>query len=261
MTYDNLLKLLLAGASLCLGAYLAAIRSRISSLKIRNSLHYSFYVVSFLIFTSSLVTIFLQWNKLIEPDWFGIIVLVAALTSSILLFLFTKRSIVGKHQYKTKELDPIVNAFTENADKKNIKLLAGDINFFGNYPKDMEENSQYKCLKKESFREIQILCIEPTTNEGKTRYGKIISDLPGVELKYYNPPQADLLIRGRLKTLNNVTHLLIYKKIESGIYEALELDTANSSGALYNYIWNLIWELAKSPSQEQLREYINLYRS
>lgn len=187
MIYDNLLKLILAGASLCLGAYLAALRSKISSLKFRNRLHYGFYIISFVIFTGSLVTIIIYWTELIKPDWFAVIVLIAAIISPILLFLFTKKNLVGKHQYKTNELDPIVNSFTENADKKNIKLLAGDINFFGNYPKDIEENSQYKCLRKEGFKQIQILCIEPKSNEEKIRYGKIISDLHTVELKYYCP--------------------------------------------------------------------------
>lgn len=183
------------------------------------------------------------------------------MVSSVLLFLFTLKNLAGKHQYKTAELDPIVNKFTENADKKNIKLLAGDINFFGNYPQDMDQNSQYNCLRKERFKEIQILCTEPKTNEEKVRYGKIISDFNTVELRYYFPPHADLLIRGRLKTLNNVTHLLIYNKIKSGVYEALESDTANKSGVMYNYIWDLIWSLAKSPSSEELNEYVNLYRN
>lgn len=267
MSLDNVTKILLAGASLCLGAYLTALRAKINSTKLKNKMHYAFYAITVVFFLGALATLFFSWENLFyekgifKPNWFAIIVIIMCIVATILLFHFTFKNLAGKYQYKTSELDPIVNKFTENADKKNIKLLAGDINFFGNYPKEMEEHSQYKCLRKEGFRQIQILCTEPKTNEEKIRYGKIISDFNTVELKYYFPPQADLLIRGRLKTLNNVIHLLIYNKIRSGVYEALELDTANSSGVMYNYIWNLIWELAKSPTQEQLNEYVSLYRN
>ncbi|QLH45350.1 MAG: hypothetical protein HWD58_06895 [Bacteroidota bacterium] len=136
---------------------------------------------------------------------------------SLLLYFFFihEKNLIGNFQYKTSQLDPVVNKFTSNADKNNIKLLAGDINFFGNSPSEMESNAQYNALRKEGFREIQILCWKPITNDSKIRYGKIQNDLTNVEFRYYNPPKADLKIRGRLKTLNNVTHLLMYNKIAS----------------------------------------------
>ncbi len=94
----------------------------------------------------------------------------------------------------------------------------------------------------------------------ETRHWKW-NDLPHVKLRFYNPPKADLFIRGRLKTLNNVTHLLIYNRIKSGVYEALEIDTANSKGALYNLLWGLIWDIAEEPVKEQIDEYKRLYRN
>ena len=107
----------------------------------------------------------------------------------------------------------------------------------------------------------EILCIKPIKTEEKIRYGKILNDLPQVRFKYYNPPKADLNLRGRLKTLNNVTHLLMYNKIQSGIYEAVATDTANHSGALYNHIWNLIWDLAIEPTEQEINEYKLLFRN
>ncbi len=266
MTLDNVLKLLLAGASLCLGSYLTALRAKITSSKRKNKLHYAFYGVTILFFASAIVALFYYWSELFSeretgnPNYFGLTTIGVCIAGTIILFLFTRKNLVGKYQYKTSELDPVVNRFTKNADKDNIRLLAGDINFFGNSPIDMENNSQYECLKKERFREIQILCWKPKTNAEKIRYGKIINDMPEVKIKFYKPPKADLKIRGRLKTLNNVTHLLIYNKIQSGIYEALEIDTANSSGAMYNHLWELIWESAEEPSHADLQEYNNLYR-
>lgn len=267
MTLDNWLKILLAGASLCLGAYLAALRTKIGSEKIKNKLHYGFYGICILFFIASVATTIFCWNDIIyeeekfKPNWFAIIVLLLCAGSTFILFFYTKKNIVGKHQYNLKELDPIVNKFTENADKNNIRLLAGDINFFGNSPHEMDSNSQYICLKAAAFRQIEILCLRPQKTDEKIRYGKILNDLPQVQLRYYNPPKADLNLRGRLKTLNNVTHLLMYNKIQSGIYEAVMTDTANNSGALYNHIWSLIWDLAEQPTQEETDEYESLFRN
>ena len=266
MILDNLLKLLLVGASLCLGSYLTALRAKLTSNKIKNKLHYVFYTITIAFIIISIAAVICYWNELIyendtfKPNLFAITVILLCITSAILLFLFTNKNLVGTYQYKTTQLDPIVNKFTRNADKDNIKLLAGDINFFGNSPTEMESNSQYNALKKEGFISIHILCWRPKTNDSKTRYGKIKNDIPNVELRYYNPPNADLKIRGRLKTLNNVTHLLIYNKIESGLYEALEIDTANSNGALYNHLWELVWDTAEKPSDYELDSYIKLYR-
>lgn len=266
MTLDNLLKLLLAGASLCLGSYLTALRAKLMSNKRKNNLHIVFYIVTVTLIMISCLTVFNYGHELLfeeenfKPNYFAICIILLCFASAVLLFLFTKKNLIGNFQYKTSQLDPVVNKFTSNADKNNIKLLAGDINFFGNSPSEMESNAQYNALRKEGFREIQILCWKPITNDSKIRYGKIQNDLTNVEFRYYNPPKADLKIRGRLKTLNNVTHLLMYNKIASGLYEALEIDTANSNGALYSHLWELVWETAEKPSEEELEGFRNLYR-
>jgi len=268
MSVDNITKILIAGASLCLGAYLTALRAKINSIKVKNTLHWAFYIVSMTVFLTALATLVFCWKDLtldhetekVNIRFLEFIIIIVCMISSILLFLFTKKNLVGKHQYSIAKLNPIVNSFTKNADKKNIKLLAGDINFFGNSPHEMESNSQYTCLRGENFKNIQILCTSPTTTEEKIRYGKILNDIPQVELKYYRPTHADLNIRGRMKTLNNVPNLLIYNKVSSGVYEAIETNMGNSDGALYNHIWNLIWNLAQDPSDDQIKEYKHLFR-
>lgn len=58
MSLDNLSKILLAGASLCLGAYLTALRAKINSEKIKNKLHYVFYAVTIIFFLGALFTLF-----------------------------------------------------------------------------------------------------------------------------------------------------------------------------------------------------------
>lgn len=258
---ENLLKLLLAGGSLTAGAFLAALRAKLASTKQKNLLHLGFYILSGIVIVGVLITMYLFCKGcLSRPDWYSITVMAFATISSLLLIWWTYKFLAGKHQYTTKELNPIVNAFSKNADKGNIKLLAGNLDFFGKSIKEIDLHPQYICLKEEAFRQIQILCTEPNSNDEKMRYGKIITDFSTVQLRYYMPLSADLNVRGRIKTLNNIVMLLIYKKVKSGIYEAIPLDTAETEGAHYNHLWNLIWELAYVPTQEQLDEYRNIYQ-
>ena len=49
MALDNIIKILLSGASLCLGSYLTALRSKIATQKIKNNLHYARLSAAFVI--------------------------------------------------------------------------------------------------------------------------------------------------------------------------------------------------------------------
>ena len=260
-TFENILKLLLAGGSLTAGAYLTALRSKLASTKKKSILHISFYIVSGIVIVGVAFTCIKYWSEIISPNWFAIIVLLIATFFSVALSWATYKFLTGKYQYSTKELNPVVNKFSKNADKDNIKLLAGDLNFFGESEKQINNHPQYKCLRDESFNRIQILCKSPNSNSDKVRYGKIITNFPAMEIRFYNPPAADLKVRGRIKTLNNVTRLLIYNKVISERYEALELDTAETEGARYSHLWDLIWQLAEVPTSGILDEYKNLYHS
>lgn len=258
---ENLLKIILAGGSLTAGAFLTALRSKLASSKKKNLLHVSFYLVAAFVIISVLVTSYMYKSIIFEPYWFAIIVMIVALVSSFALIWVTHRFLTWKSQYSSKELDPVVNKFSVNADKDNIKFLAGNLDFLGTSAQQIDSHLQYKCLREMSFSRIQVLCKPPISNEDKMRYGKIISDFPAIELRYYNPPIADLKVRGRIKTLNNVTRLLIYNKVLHDQYEALELDTAETDGARYTHLWNLIWEIASVPTPIQLNEYRNFYRT
>lgn len=117
-------------------------------------------------------------------------------------------------------------------------------------------------MKNRPFNKIKILCEQPQNIATKIRYGKLLSDLNGVDIKFYNPETADLKIRGRMKRIEGVTKLLIYSKTDDiGVYEAIETDTANRSGAMYSNIWNLVWSLADPISQEEKDECLLLYKS
>ncbi|MDD3740589.1 MAG: hypothetical protein PHH30_05045 [Bacteroidales bacterium] len=167
-----------------------------------------------------------------------------------------------KRYYSPRSLNKIINKATEVADRKEIKLLAGDLSFFGLNPLEIEKNSQYICLKKKSFQKILILCETPKHNTTKICYGKILNDFnEQVELKFYEPDIADLQIRGRLYINSRVKKLLIFTKKDKAKYKAIVTDTASESGALYDNIWNLIWSLAKSPTEEQKEEYITLFEN
>ncbi|MBZ0203273.1 MAG: hypothetical protein K8I03_09695 [Ignavibacteria bacterium] len=157
-----------------------------------------------------------------------------------------------KYIFNIKEIDPVINSFTENSDKQEIKLFGGDLNFFGNGPGEMDLNKQYICLKSLGFNKVLILCSEPQNTTDNIRYGKILNDFKNVEIRYYDPKKADLFIRGRLKTIQGVTKLLIYTKVKKGLYRIIETDTANSNGALYNNIWELAWGLARKLSTTEI---------
>ena len=261
MSIENITTILLSSASVLLGALLGVLRSKIFALKNTNSLHYFFYAISIIVFLGSILSLFLFWKEYnMETHRFALYVLITATISSISLFIVTKFHLASKDIYKTSELDKIVNNFTSNADKKNIKLLGGDLNFFGEHPAQIDQNDQYIDLKSHTFKKVSILCETPHNNTQKIRYGKILYELQGAELRFYNPDAADLRVRGRIIQVTGVDKLLMYTKISSGIYRAIETDTANSNGALYNNIWELVWSLAHIPTNEQNQSYINMFR-
>lgn len=242
--------------SLCLGAFFGVLRSKIFATRTKTGLHYFFYGFSIIVFLASITSGFIYWS---DFSLFGIIGSVLAIFSSIALFIFTKRYLLVKDVYHTSELDHIVNSFTANGDKNEIKMFGGDLNFFGNTPSDMDNNAQYHYLRSLEFNKISILCEEPNDNTKKIRYGKILHDMPETELRFYNPKEADLKVRGRMIKVQGSDKLLMYTRVKSKHYQALETDTGNSGGALYNNIWNLVWSLAVKPTPPQLQDYKNLF--
>jgi|WetSurMetagenome_2_1015567.scaffolds.fasta_scaffold105794_2 hypothetical protein len=248
-------QLFLGLATISLGTFLGALGNKLVSSNFHSKWKYAFYFLSIISLIASILFAVIFAKK----DFISWLTIVSLIISGVLLFAFTKKVLDKKHTFKTHGLDPIVNNFTTDSDKKEIKLFGGDLNFFGEEPIDMNDNKQYSHLKRSRFGRILVLCEEPRTNHTKIRYGKILNELSGIEMKFYNPEDADLLIRGRMKTLNGVEKLMIYSKIKSGIYETIETDTANSNGALYNNIWKLIWSLANGVDAEMKADYIKLY--
>lgn len=82
--------------------------------------------------------------------------------------------------------------------------------------------------------------------------------MQGVKMRYYQPNEANLSLRGRITRYQGGDRLLMYFKISKQTYQAIETDTANSNGALYKNIWNLIWDLAKVPDQAELQQFMDL---
>ena len=255
MESSEFTSVILSFGAVSLGAFLGALGNKLVTHNSQTNWKWGFYLLSIISFLIGIIYPIII-HKLVFNDYFGIFIL---LISSISLFVFTKKFLDRKFIYASSELDPIINNFTSNADHNEIKLFGGDLNFFGNGSSEMDRNSQYNHLKSLSFKKVAILCEFPSDIPTKIRYGKILNEAHGVELRFYNPEEADLRIRGRLKTIQGVEKLLIYTKIDSGKYQTIETDTANSNGALYNNIWKLIWSLATKLDEGQRNEYINLY--
>jgi hypothetical protein len=256
MELSHVTTILLAGASISLGAIFGSLRSKIFSSKAKHNLHYYFYGFSSMVMVLSVISSIIYWRALFAPNWFAIVVVVIAISSSIALWVITKKYLIVeevtpvKEVFSTDELNPIVNDWTSNADKQEIKLFGGDLNFFGDGPNQMDSNSQYVHLRGLRFRKVLILCEEPGDPSTKIRYGKILYDLESTELRFYKPPAADLKIRGRIIKVQNVSRLLVYEKKGNRLYKPIQTDGGDSSGALYNAIWDLAWDLATPASSE-----------
>jgi len=194
--------------------------------------------------------------------WFEIFQILMLFIAGLSAFLIVIFSPTIRKYLSSKKINKIINKVTNTSDRNNMKLLGGDLNFFGTEINQMESNSQYLCLKSKSFYKIHILCENPKMLETKIRYGKILSDFgETVELKFYNPDIADLRIRGRLFERTGVKKILMFTKKTSSKYKLIATDTASENGALYNNIWDLIWSLAITPSDSDKQEYVQLYQN
>lgn len=254
--------ILLAVTSICIGALLGVVGDRLNNSAENSKWKYLFYLLGAGTILHAGILAWLMKDTIIDLRQVDLYIVVFALASGILTIGYTYKKIEIKTVFATDELDPIINSFTSKGDKKEIKLFGGDLNFFGNSVIEIDGNNQYNHLKAQHFKRILILCEAPKKSlETKIRYGKILTDMPNTELRFYNPDRADLKVRGRIIEIQGVSKLLMYNKIESRLYRALETDTANSSGVLYSNIWNLVWELAIQPEQSELDSYKGLVHS
>jgi len=238
-----------------LGAFFGALGIKLVIETDKTSWRYGFYGLGIISIILAVIEAIVNYYTIVSPIY---VIPFLLILSGIFLLVFTKLFLDRKSIFKTSEVDPVINEFTKSADRTEIKLFGGDLNFFGNTAKDMDNNVQYTFLKGANFRKVSILCETPGDLLTRVRYGKILSELTGAELKFYNPDKADLKIRGRMKTFDGVDKLLIYRKVGNKSYQMIETDTANSNGALYGNIWDLIWSLAVELTNAQKQEYIGL---
>jgi hypothetical protein len=253
MNLQELTLILSIGISAAFGATLGILRSKIFASKVHNILYFFFYFLSLVLFGFAAYTATCFWAE-------SKIIIIVSIIAAVALVLTTRFLLILKDTYSTNELDPIVNKWTSSADNSEIKLFGGDLSFFGQGANNMDVNAQYTYLRSLGFNHILILCEVPNDNTKRIRYGKILSDMPTAELKFYNPDKADMRVRGRIIKVQGVNKLLVYTKVQSGIYQAIETDMANSNGALYSSIWDLVWHLATPPSSEQIQNFKQLYQ-
>lgn len=238
--------------SLSLGAFIGILTEKLSGNKNNSLWVFAFYGLGIVTFVLPIVFLFKKWSTATIGE---IIVAFVCIAAAILVIIITKVMLHVKNIYTTSELHPIVNAFTEFADKKEIKLFGGDFDFLGNTSEEIDAHPQYTALKKCKFGKVLILCAAPNGNDAASRYGKILMELKGSELRFYRPERADLAVRGRIVKRNGVDQLLMYSKKGPGIYEAIEADIADPNGMLILNIWELTWSLAITPLDEQIQSY------
>jgi hypothetical protein len=256
MTINDLDAVLVSAISIALGVGFGAIINKYVNSRGNNWLILFYTLASILLAGQVALTVYFGWDK-ITSSTYSLALWVTLIGCIIFLLWVSIFKLRVKSIYNANKLDPIINNFTRSGDRDSINLFGGDLNFFGESSIEIDQNEQYKFLKAMNFRRIFILCSEPNNNQDiLSRYGKILHDIPNVELRFYKPPEeADLKIRGRMIKVQNVVRLLIYTKIKAGVYQAIESDTANSNGALYQNLWKLIWAMARIPSEDEVALY------
>ncbi len=241
----------------CIAAFIDVLGHKL--VKGKSVWKWAFYILGGGDLLFALLLAIMNWHELIKPDWRMLLNIALAIVAGFLLLIYTKIVLDKKTTYTVPELDPIINKFTKDADRQEIKLFGGDLNFLGETPMQINEHPQYSCLRAANFDKVSILCEEPTDNTKKIRYGKILTEIPNTELRFYNPRNADLKVRGRIIKVQGIARLLMYTKVRHGIYQAIETNTADSNGLLYNNIWELVWSLATKPSAVQIQSYTDLF--
>jgi hypothetical protein len=51
----------------------------------------------------------------------------------------------------------------------------------------------------------------------------------------------------------------MFNKLKPKTYQIIQTDTSNSSGAMYENIWKLVWDLATKVKEEETRSFKKLY--
>lgn len=257
MVNSEILGLLTACALFVLGGFLGILGNWLISTQKQEGWTWVFYISSGLFLILVFVLPVLFWNEV--NNWLGISSLITLLFGACGTIVFIKKKIHTKNVYSTDEAGPKINEFTELADTNEIKLFGGDLNFFGKSQSEINSNSQYIKLRTKEFSRINIICEEPRSLETRLRYGKILTDLPQTELRFYNPEHADLRIRGRIAKVSGSSRLLMFSKLKPKTYQIIQTDTSNSSGAMYENIWKLVWDLATKPTEKEISSFKKLY--
>jgi len=193
--------------------------------------------------------------------WIAWLTILASIAYGPLMWLLSR---AGK-RFSTKQLDPKIIAFTADANDSLLRLSFGDINCFGETPRQMDRHPQYSQLRDLNFRELQILSERPRDAAQRIRYGKLVTDLRGVRMRHYNDSTApDIGIRGRIKKSGaaNVDQVQLYKKIRNDgktEYEAVEHGVLHSDCTLYVKLWELLWRNADEAAPAEIEDWKRTY--
>ncbi len=164
--------------SVAAGAFFGILGNKMISNTEKSKWILAFYALGVGTVIYGILSIIIEFEKIRCFNWGAIIVVILSLIFGIVTLISTKKLLSTKNVYSIAELNPIINQFTESADRAAVKLFGGDLNFFGNSPAEMDVNSQYTQLRAIGFNRIYILCEQPTSAITKLRYGKLLSDMP-----------------------------------------------------------------------------------
>jgi hypothetical protein len=221
-----------------------------------------FYLLGVCIGVFCIYMIFSSWKVPDTPNikngFIGIFISILYLVA--VYFLLNQK----EKLYTPFQLDPFIRKFTDNSKVDTLKMFAGDLNFLGDNPTEMDNNEQFKQLTKLGFNKVQILCKKPdlSSPDSIKRYGKVLSDIKNVELRFYTETVQDLKLRGRFaKYAPSVDAMSIYERINATHYRVIESNINNYDCGLFIRIFKMTWANAEIPNNTDISSWIAQYKS
>lgn len=243
-------------ATFAIGVFLGFLNNiLVSKKKISKNWHWGIYVLYIGLIVFGIIACIIG-----SSAWGIALIIMGAIALWISYYMLNK---LNDNLLEATKLVPQVIEFTEKAKLDEIRLLGGDLNFFGENPSDMDTNEQYIQLRNKNFDKISILCKKPQNKKNRVRYGKILSDFGDVvEFRYYTADAPDPQIRGRIKKKlsPDIWVGLLYERVNENQYRTFEEDISEDKGSLVHLkFWELLWRHSHKISKQDKEEILSAY--
>src|SRR5688572_11434646 len=129
MNSKELFDILAGVAFIAFGAFFGVIANRLIAVREKSAWKSAYYLLGILLIVFALILLVVKFRVISELGWFAVIF---SIVSGSLIVFATRKLLDVSDVYSIAKLNPIINKFTRLADRTEIKLFGGDLNFFGN---------------------------------------------------------------------------------------------------------------------------------